>query len=254
MQNKLLIGNADKTAQLLQVPPGFLLIDDGQIADAFLAHFARAKLFDVAEHSFNPLKGIDYKRARDFAAAVYTASPQGENTLTVRNGKRAMVKALLDNPSRLDRLKTDNEEVVATIDDLLLSPVLRQVLCNPTNFSFKGSVVARLDRAILGDFDAFVLASLLIGQSQGQIIIPDFGFYGRPLHMSLIRQNRLTAGVRTLSQLSKELQQELLTFPNKMALGCTYEDAVAFAEALGIQNNPLQQSTYQAEISGFMGL
>jgi hypothetical protein len=227
--NALLIGNADKTERLLQIAqPPFLLIDDGPIADAFLETFPRAKLFDPTVHSFNPLRGMDYKRARDFAAAVYTASPQGENTLTVRNGKRALTRLLLDNPGRLDHLKSSGEadaEALATIEDLLLSPVLRRVLCNPTNFSFKGSVVARIDRAELGDFDAFVLASLLIGQYQGQVIVPDFGFYGRDFYTAFIRQNRLTAALTSLSEVPPKLQQALLGIKDKTIYRTTLEDA-----------------------------
>jgi hypothetical protein len=48
-------------------------------------------------------------------------------------------------------------------------------------------VLARLDPAVLGDFDAFVLASLLISQFKEQVIVPDFGFYGREHHIALIR-------------------------------------------------------------------
>lgn len=52
--NKLIIGLADKTAAL-NTKPGFLLIDDGPIADAFLERFKRAKEFNPKSHSFNPL-------------------------------------------------------------------------------------------------------------------------------------------------------------------------------------------------------
>jgi hypothetical protein len=61
-------------------------------------------------------------------------------------------------------------------------------------------VLARLDRAVLGDFDAFVIASLLISQFKEQVVIPDFGFYGRQYHTALVRQNRLVAGVNTLAE------------------------------------------------------
>jgi len=40
---------------------------------------------------------------------------------------------------------------------LLASPVLKRVLCNQTNFSLKDVVLAKLDRAQLGDFDALVV-------------------------------------------------------------------------------------------------
>lgn len=142
MNNHLLIGTADKTQRFLDLAHSpFLLIDDGPIASAFLERYRKAKLFDTTKHSFNPLRGIDYKRARDFASALYTASPQGENTLTVRNGKRALTRLLLSGPERLSDLPSSSKdpgeaEAIATVADMLLSPVLEHVLCNPTNFSF----------------------------------------------------------------------------------------------------------------------
>ncbi len=227
--NHALFGNANKTDRLLEITkPGFLLIDDGPIADAFLENFPRAKLFDPSQHSFNPLREINYKRARVFSETVYTASPQGENTLTVRNGKRALTRLLL-NTTRLDKLHASTDpgdiEAQATIDDLLLSTVLKRVLCNPTNFSFKGSVVAKIDRAELGDFDAFILASFLVAQSQQQVVVPDFGFYGRDFYTNLIRQERLTVCITSLSELSPKLQQSVLTVKNKSINGVNRDDA-----------------------------
>lgn len=227
--NKFLVGLADKTAQLLETKQPFLLIDDGEIADTFLEHFPNAKQFDTTIHSFNPLRGIDYKTARNLASTVYTASPEGKDTLTVRNGKRALTRLLL-NTTRLDRIRTHSTdpatvEAVAAIDDILLSPVLRKVFCNPTNFSFKGSIIAKIDRAELGDFDAFILASILIGQFKGQVIVPDFGFYGRVHHLSLIRQNRLTAGLSFMSEVPVVLQQALLSIKDKVIYRTTVKDA-----------------------------
>jgi hypothetical protein len=237
--NKLLVGAADFTDILLNsTKQPFLLIDDGPIADAFAERFPRAKLFDPSQHSFNPLRGIDYKRARDFAQTVYTASPEGKDTLTVRNGRRALARLLLTT-TRLDRMQSDDEkdgDALAAVEDLLFSPVVRQVLCRPTDqFSFKGSVIARINRAELGDFDAFVLAQLLIGQHKEQIVVPDFGFYGRPLHMSLIRQNRLMAGINTFSEVDdKKLRQALELIPDKEGAQCTYDDAVVLAQYAGL--------------------
>jgi hypothetical protein len=47
----------------------------------------------------------------------------------------------------LDEVRGD-EEVNGMIDDLLASPVLRRVLCNPTNFSFnpRSLIRAKIDR------------------------------------------------------------------------------------------------------------
>lgn len=160
----------------------------------------RARIFNPTKHSFNPLKGIEYRKARALADVLYAAAPQGENTLTVRNGKRALLKALLSAP-RLDKIEGD-DEVTGMIGDLLQSPVLKSVLCKPTNFSFSPNslILARLNRAELGDFDALILGLFLIEQFKAQIIVPDFGFYGRDVHVSLIREERLIAGVHACAR------------------------------------------------------
>lgn len=124
------------------------------------------------------------------------------------------------------------------------SPVLRSVLCSPTNLSLRGVVIARLDRAVLGDFDAFVLASLLISQFKGQVIVPDFGFYGREHHIALIRQERLVAGVNTLSEVPTRLQHALLTIPEKTALGATHEDAETLAKYRGLAPRTVEHSDF----------
>jgi hypothetical protein len=237
--NHLYLGS-DKSRILDNTEPGALLIDDGPLVDDFVQRF-RAKVFDPAKHSFNPLAGIDHKRARDIARAIYSADPQaGQSTLTVRNGRRALARMLLA-AGRLDKLTGDSKdpavaEALGTVDDLLFSPVVRQVLCGRINFRpGKASIVARLDRAELGEEEALILALLLIGQHQGQVIVPDFGFYGRPLHMSLIRQGRLTAGLNALSDLGKpddKLRQAMLTIKDKHGAGCLYEDALELAKYL----------------------
>lgn len=243
MANHLLIGTADKTEQLLEwAEKPFLLIDDGRIADAFLAHFPAAKLFDVAKHTFNPLRGIDTIRAREFAEAVYG----DKDLMTYRDGKRALVK-MLCGAKRLDKLPAIQhkgyEDASATIDDILMSPLLRNVLCTPPNFSFKGVVIAKLDRAVLGDFDAFLLASLLIGQVQGQVIIPDFGFSGRDHHLALIRQKRLCAAVSYLGELPPRLRNAALLIEDKIGDHCLPEDAAVLAQFKGLVPDPTRDDS-----------
>lgn len=195
----------------------------------------RARIFDPAECSFNPLKGIDYRKARALADVLYAAAPQGENTLTVRNGKRALLKALLSSNS-LDKIGGD-EEVRGMIDDLLQSPVLKSVLCKPTNFSFSPNslILAKIDRAELGDFDALILGLFLIEQFKGQIIVPDFGFYGRETHVSLIREERLIAGVNFLGELAPKLRNSVLLIEDRIAAGALYDDAVKLAQHAGLR-------------------
>jgi hypothetical protein len=61
------------------------------------------------------------------------------------------------------------------VADLLASPVLSRVLCNPTNFSFNPNsvILARLNRAELGDFDALILGLLLMAQCKRQVVVHD---------------------------------------------------------------------------------
>jgi hypothetical protein len=102
----------------------------------------------------------------------------------------------------LDKVSGD-EEVNALID-LTVTPVLKRVLCNPTNISFNPNsvIMARLNRAELGDFDGLVLGLFLMAHFKGQIIVEDFGFYEGDAHISQILDNRLIAGVNFMHELS----------------------------------------------------
>jgi hypothetical protein len=82
------------------------------IDDEVIEH-PKGRVFDPMKHCFNPLKDLDYKRARELAKLFYTISPQGENTLTVRNGKRALLKALMK-ADRLSCLLFSKESFVST--------------------------------------------------------------------------------------------------------------------------------------------
>jgi hypothetical protein len=133
------------------------------------------------------------RKRRQLADVLYTTSPQGENTLIVRNGKRALLKALLK-AKRLDKVEGD-EEVAAMIGDILVSPVLKKVFCGKSNFAFtpRSMIVAKLDRAELGDFDALVLGLVLIGHYKGQIIVPDFGSAKLRSSVMLIKDTEASA-------------------------------------------------------------
>lgn len=227
--NKLFVG----FSKIVEPPKRGLFINDD------VPDLPRARIFDPAKHSFNPLKDIDYRKARALADVLYTASPQGENTLTVRNGKRALLKALLSS-TRLDKIEGD-EEVTGMIGDLLQSPVLKSVLCNSTNqFSFKPNslILAKVDRATLGDFDALILGLFLIEQFKGQVVIPDGGFYLRDNHTSLIRENRLIAGVNFLGELAPRLRNSVLLIEDREGAGALYEDAVTLAQHAGLRPDP----------------
>ena len=102
---------------------------------------------------------------------------------------------------------------------------------SPRGFFSGASVVARINRAEFGDFDAFILGPLLVSMYPSQIIIPDFGFYARDFHASLIRRNRLAVGLNALAELDRKMQQMAL-MNDKSGRGCTYEDAEALAATL----------------------
>lgn len=232
MRNRLFLG----FSSTIELPPGgFLFMHDEVPA------VARARVFDPTRSSFNPLSKISYRAARDLADVLYAIAPQGENTLTVRNGKRALLKAFLHPKTRrLDKLKTEDAEVKAMIDDLLASPVIRHALCEPLKpFSFRSNsrILARINRAELGDFDALVLGLMLIAHYPGQLVIPDFGFYGRNAHTNLIRQNRLIAGVKYLGELPLHLRLTVLSIHNKSASAALHEDAETLAKYAGYSPN-----------------
>jgi hypothetical protein len=147
------------------------------------------------------------------------------------------------------------EDARQTMDDLLLSPVLKSVLCQPLNqYSFKkgSSIVAKINRAELGDRDARILGALLIAQFKGQITVPDFGFYARDFHASLIWENRLIAGVHTLSELDDGLRDMCLLM-EKVGMGCTFEDAATLAKYEGLlPDSTREKNPYNAFIKEAM--
>lgn len=247
MANKLYVGFNKE----VEPPTRGLFIHD-EVPD-----LPRARIFDPTQHSFNPLKNIDYRKARALTEVLYTAFPQGDSTLTVRNGKRSLLKALLF-ANRLDRVDGD-EEVTGMIDDLLQSPVLKSVLCKPTNFSFSPNslILARINRAELGDFDALILGLFLISHFQGQLVIPDFGFYGREVHVSLIREERLVVGVNFLNELTPKLRNSVLLIEDKEASGALYDDAVTLAKHAGLRPDFLHEdnpyNTFVDQAMGYRG-
>lgn len=74
-----------------------------------------------------------------------------------------------------------------------------------------------------------VLGLLLVAYYKGQVVVPDFGFYGRETHTGLIRESRLIAGVNTLQELPPRLRQNVLLIKEKVAAGTTVEDAETLA-------------------------
>jgi hypothetical protein len=238
--NSLIVGS-DKSDISTLLPPRFLLIDDGPLIDSLdFPPTWKVTHLDISEHVLNPLSGIDYRRARDFVSVLDAVFPEGDSTLTKKASRFALLSALLEKRKRtpsLESLITPDKNDPGSMDahqriqTLLLSPVLKALLTtNRTKLSLKGIVLARLDRSQLSEFDCFVIANLLISRYQGQVVIPDFGFYGCDIHTSLIRQNRLIAGVNFLDEVSKEMQNRLMLMDKIVPKGCTAKDADTLAD------------------------
>jgi hypothetical protein len=179
---------------------------------------------------------MTYRRARDFSDVVF--GDAGKDTLTVRNGKRALVRLLLK-AKRLDRLvggrNDDEQEAMAMVDDMLLSPVLKGMLCKATSrWILSGaSIVARTSRGELGDHDARILGGASHFTIQGADYYSRFRFLPRDFHASLIREGGLIAGVYTLSELSPKMRN-LCLLMEKEGRQCTFEDAETLAQYEGL--------------------
>ncbi|HVR57223.1 MAG TPA: hypothetical protein VMT72_10390 [Pseudolabrys sp.] len=221
--NFLKIGLADKH---FEYPKGSLVITDEPILKRGV------KVYDPSKHGLNALP-MQYREAREFAAAVFP----DKDLMTYRNGRRALTRLVMD-ADRLDGLNytrdDDDQEARGVVEDILLSPLLRTALRKtiPRWFYSGATIIARLNRKEIGEDDARIIASILIAQFKGQIVLEDFGFYARPFHTSLIREDRIMAGVFTLSELDEKLRQMCLLMETE-AVGCTYEDAQVLAKYEG---------------------
>jgi hypothetical protein len=236
----MLIIGTDKSPILSHLPESFLFIDDGPLIDAItLPKRRKITRLDFSQHSFNPLKGMDYQKARQFITVLDAVFPEGANTLTKKNSNFILLNALLKKPTTLDALLSQSkdpaqQDAYQKIQTLLLSPILKKVLCGPNNFTFKGILIARLDRAQMGDFDCFVLGNLLIANYPGTVVVPDFGFYASPNHIQLMRQQRLIAGLSTLDEVPRPIAQQLLLMRPLLGRRSTFDDAETLAAYAGI--------------------
>jgi hypothetical protein len=240
MHNKIHIG----TTQLKPPKGGYLFIHD-EVPD-----IPRARIFDPTIHSFNPLQDLNYRKASEIIDIFDALFSRGDSTLTKDTGLDFLAEALDGEPSSLDTLIATPDKraspghlwAYGKVRRLMRSPVLRHMLCTPTNFSFNPNspILARVNRAELGDFDALAAGLFLMAHYKGQVVVPDFGFYGREAHVSLIREERLTAGVRFLDELPEMLRRSVLLIKDKVVEGAWYDDAVLLAKYEGLQPDPLR--------------
>lgn len=252
--NLLSVGDSD----LLEHCTGhFLLLDDGPLIDTYKRR-TKHKFTELNfhKHSFNPLSRMSYQKRRDLIDIIDATFSIDSTTLTKDSGL-AFIRRNLSKTRYLQHLipapdsKSSPGHIWAydKISEILESPVLEHVFCGTPNFSMRGTILARLDRADLGDFDCRLLGRLLIAQYNGQVIIPDFRFYGIESHVSLIRQKRLIAGVRYLD--TSPLKDDLLLIKDRIGQHCLHEDAETLAQLKGLIPGTVD---YGAEVLTLMGV
>jgi hypothetical protein len=250
--NKIYVG----TTQALPPNAGCLFIHD-EVPD-----IDRARVFDPTIDAFNPLQKLTYRKASEIVDIFDALFSRGDSTLTKDTGLDFIAQALDQEPASFATLiPTPNKSsppghvwAHAKIQRLMRSPVLKSVLDTPTNFSFnpRSTILAKINRAELGDFDALALGLFLMAHYKGQIVVPDLGFYGRDIHLSLIRENRLIAGIRFLDELPPKLRAAVLLIKDKVLGGTLYDDALILAKYAGLQpdflraDNPFQRFVDEA--------
>lgn len=232
--NKIYIGT--KTVIERPTKGGYFSIHDK------LPKVRGAQIFDPLKHSFNVLHDMDYRRSCDLIDIIDALFSRGESTLTKDTGLDYIADRLDEKPRTLRDLIPEPDKQSTTghiwaygkIRRLLRSPVLSRALCGSGALSVKpgGVMLARLDRAEIGEWDALALGLFLMAQFKGQLVVEDLGFYGRNHHTSLVREGRLIGGVNSLSELKRkapELHDRLLLV-EKVASGTTYDDAQTLAQ------------------------
>ncbi len=242
MQNRIYIG----TQTQIEFPKGGFLYISDEVPD-----IPRARIFDPTQHSFNPLQNLNYRKLCTIVEVFDTLFPRGDGTLTKDTGLDFIGERLAEGPQSLDTLipppdrksTTGHVWAYGKTQRIMRSPVLKGMLCKPTNFSFnpRSVILARVNRAELGDFDALAIGQFLIGHYLGQIVLPDGGFYLRDSHVSLIRENRLIAATRFLDELPKLLQRAVLLIGDKVVEGALYDDAVLLAKHAGLHPDPTRE-------------
>ena len=163
--NKLILGFSKEIAR----PKGSWVWIDDKVVE-----HPKLRAFEPLKNHFNPLKDISYKKAREISEVLYTIAVARREHAD-REERKASSPEDTPKAKRLDEV-TGDEEVRGMMDDLLVSPVLKRVLCCDGNeFSFGGpntKISARIDRAELGEFDSLVLGLLLMAHYKGQVIVP----------------------------------------------------------------------------------
>jgi hypothetical protein len=231
MKNKLYVGLKRTLA-----PPKKGLFIHHKVPDIRLA-----ETFEPQRDCFNPLRDMDYKKACMLVGVFEALFPAGQNTLTKEGVPDILLEELMQEPKKLSDMfpnKSKDPSYVSAqrmVSRIVRSPLLKRALCSRSNFSFKSDIVlAHIDPKAITDFDARALGLFLMAHFEGQIVVPDFNKYAADLHIRLLDEERLIAGVNTLDELPPKLRQRMLLVKDKVLSGTTYDDAVVLAKYAGL--------------------
>ena len=128
------------------------------------------------------------------------------------------------------------------MDDLLLSTTMQNIFGQPqtTFWLDRGKIViANLNRAKIGDRNAFMLGSFLLARAKLPVYINDLGFFKSDHLAGLFSQGGYTAAVRFLGELTPNLRQAVLDpTTEKYVFQTNRPDAEELAFYVGIDNPP----------------
>lgn len=214
------------------VPEGPVLLICDELPEVALPF---QRVYQPEKQSIDVLRGIDERRAEELSDSLYDIYPES-TTLTVRNGRQDLRDALL----KADRLEkvTGTEEVDRVIRDILFQPVVRNALCSRSSvfrIAKENVVVARLNRKEIGDKAALIIGLVLLNMYKAQVVVEDFGFYGRRAHRRLVREDRLIAQVNSLKELPEELRNSFLSIREREGKGVLFDDAETIAKLDGLR-------------------
>ncbi len=214
------------------------------------------RVFDHTKHCLNPFAGgMTYEKACSIVESFDALFPRGNGTLTKDTGLDFLLDALLKGAKSFEELIPEPDKKSTTghvwaynkVQRLLLSPVLKRVFCGEKQFSlnsnWRSTIVLRVNRAELLDFDARALVLFFMSEFQGQIVVTDYGPYCHEGHINLLEQDRFIVGVNTLSEVrmrAPHLADRLLQIKDKVANGATFDDAEVLAKAAGLVPRTVQ--------------
>lgn len=213
------------TTPTIELPKGGCLVIDDDVWP-----IPRARVFDPTIHTVNPLQHLDYRKICDLIEVFDALFPRGDSTLTKDTGLEAIAEALEASPASFMGLIPQPDKTSSTgqiwafgkVRRLMRSPVLKTMLGGRTNFSFnpRSTILARVNRKELGDFDAKAITYFLIAHYPGTIVIPRYRSYFHPSHLPMLLDGRL------------------------IATGMLFDDAVLFAKNKGLTPNTVDYTDF----------